>query len=164
MPPLVALVLIGIAVVPSWAAADCADPKPILSVFWEELPAPPGDTVLGAWRLPISSAEPEVITHARVDAKLARAGADWRIALAFSFPDPEPYGIPFTFQRVIVERESAEGRRVAVLDWSFGCAGPGRSLFPGQRFDVAIPIGEPEGLDDPDGFARLSIRLWGSRN
>jgi hypothetical protein len=164
MPPRPAILILLSAILPGAALAGCPAGKPLLSVFWQETPPEPGEKGLGEWRLPISADEPDLVTHARVAARFVHAGKGWAARLDFSFPDPEPYGLPFTFQRVSIERAGEEGRREAVLDWSFECADPGRSLFPGQSWSVEIPVGEPEGFDDPEVFTRLSLRLWGSRN
>ena len=126
------------------------------------------DGVLGPWKIPLSSTRPEVLTEARLQIKMR----DNTVDAAFSFPDPKPYGIPFTFQGVAIEflespnteietpGESGQSKVTRLsLDWTDGCSGPGRSLFPGGEWDDSV---SDDGM--PDAPEAIRVLLWGSRN
>ena len=156
------------------AADDCAGDAPLIeatvpldAVCREGLAV---SDVIGEWRLPVSPRKPEVLTAARLRLRLSEGtsrapatASSQSFQAEFSFPDPQPYGLPFTFQRLDMQLESVESAVVTSgsLDWSFSCTNPGRSIFPGQGFEdvVSMPCPAPE---QREGLI-LRVRLWGAR-
>lgn len=112
------------------------------------------------WRLPLSASRPDVITEARLQISLrppADGRKNWTARVYARFPDPKPFGIPYSFEKLEIRwRDSS-----ALLDWSGGCQGPGRSMFPGQSWMQEWEIPGTEGLDS---LERPTFALWGSRN
>lgn len=137
---------------------DCQYESPLLYRHFEEPLMVSDPRPLGEWRLPLSAYRPEIITEARVLSQLKQnqATGKWTAEFLISFPDPKPYGIPFSFRKIELKWRGSEGSQTFLLDWSDQCNNPGRSLFPGQRWAFSIPVGE--------ALESLEIRLWGSRN
>lgn len=149
----------------------------MLSGSWVSLAAESGDECLDSrpvfegqiehltqeWKLPISPQKPEIITEARMGISLVPPGTPggrWRAALSMMFPDPKPFGIPYTVQKIEL-RWSGTLPGTAAFDWTFACSGPGRSCFPGQKWEQDWEVPGTEGVIDSDWS---EVRLWGSRN
>lgn len=134
---------------------------PLTQLNWVHLPLDQTPKLLGEWRLPISANRPEMITEARVQLQLLKAEkGGWKLRLAFSFPDPKPFGIPFTFQKARLTFTAAGEIYRAEYDWSQDCSGPGRSMFPGQSWSTLVDL--PKNFD----FSALEnpvFQLWGAR-
>ena len=117
-----------------------------------------------SWPLPLSAEHSSVITEARIAIELLPPSPEhklWTARIHATFPDPLPYGLPYSYQKVAFAWNAPEASGNAVLDWTEGCRNPGRSLFPGQKWTQDWEIPGTEGLsrlDDP------SFALWGSRN
>lgn len=149
--------------VASIAGDECDYGEPLLNVRWQSLPADPAGPALGEWRLPISAAFPDLITEARVQVRIFREdfSGRWKARIAMSFPDPKPFGIPFSFQKAQLSWEANDTHLVSEIDWSQSCTGPGRSLFPGQSWstELELPV-----LEDQTQFINPVFTLWGLRN
>ena len=127
------------------------------------------EAVLGEWRLPVSPHRPEVLTWGRLGisrsslaAEEGSGGSHEGFLARFTFQDPLPYGLPFTFQRLELRLE--EGDQVlgtAEADWAMGCTGPGRSIYPGQSFEERVAVPCSSGRSDEGLFLR--VYLWGAR-
>lgn len=156
----------AVALTPESSFADeagCWDEDPLLQVGWESLSIPEVPTVIGEWRLPVSSSRPEVMTEARVQMQLlsaSKAGMS-RVLFHFSFPDPKPYGIPFTFQKAVLLWASETGPMAASIDWSEACTGPGRGMYPRQSWSAVVDL---PSLGSGAEIRNPSLRIWGSRN
>ena len=145
------------------ARADdsCMTPEPLAEVRWDHVPLDESPKYLGEWQLPINTHRPDIVTAARVQAQLVRdEKSRWKLRLAFSFPDPKPFGLPFTFQRARLSFLYAGEVVQTELDWSFDCSGPGRGMFPGQSFSAMIDL--PEGLE-AHALDQPVFQLWGAR-
>jgi hypothetical protein len=150
----------GLVFALSGAAAgdECATQAPLISPpGWKEIQLATAPEILGEWPLPLSSEKPDVLTAARVRLTLLKDG---KARLEFTFVDPKPYGIPFTFQRAELLWDGPDGPRSVSIDWSMGCAYAGRSLYPGQSWAVEMDL--PDALADGT-FEMLRFRLRGSR-
>ncbi|HAR42296.1 MAG TPA: hypothetical protein DCS07_06645 [Bdellovibrionales bacterium] len=110
------------------------------------------------WRLPISWNYPEVITAAQVQLELRKyePAGNWFAVLHFSFPDPLPLGIPFTFQKAKLRWSDQE----VEIDWSSACQNVGRGMFPGQHFEERIELPQTESFCS---FDDLTFKIWGGR-
>ena len=144
----------GIASV-SAAPERCGDPEPVLEgVMTDAL----------EWRLPVSAEKPNQLTQARVSLTLlppANVGDPWKVRVKTSFPDPKPFGIPYSFEKIELRWSSSAESHHSLIDWTLDCSSAGRSLFPGQSWSEDREIHGSEGqavLDAP------SFSLWGSRN
>lgn len=118
---------------------------------------------VGEWHLPISADSPEIMTDAlvRVDIVTAPNGRGVSVAFNFSFPDPNPWGVPFTFQRAELSWESAGNHFSTLIDWSDDCSGPGKSMFPHQAFTA---LSDVDSSSLKGGMEMPIIKIWGSRN
>ncbi|MCC7440462.1 MAG: hypothetical protein IT285_02450 [Bdellovibrionales bacterium] len=151
----------------SYAAEDpiCPGP-PLLETHWEQWSPPdePGVALpLGEWRLPAAWNRPDLLTEAVIQAWAEvspKAPDGVRVRVRFAFPSANPFGIPFTFQRLELSWHSEEGRHATVLDWSNECGDPGRSMFPRQSFEALMEL--PSRGAWPLSAPRL--RVWGSQN
>jgi len=167
-------VTLGIAGMPSMLtttlaeeSVPCIDTAPLLRANWDTFPVE-GDTTLGTWQLPVSASQPDLLTEARLQASVsispsAMGPGQCQLHLLFSFPDPKPYGIPFSFQKVRFTW-NAPAPRSLELDWSDNCQGVGRSLFPGQSWSLSVEIPHESGAQAPCEFSDPELLLWGSRN
>ena len=112
------------------------------------------------FRLPLSAHRPDILTEARVQISLVPPGEgkkNWSARVHARFPDPKPFGIPYSFEKVELRwRDSS-----ALFDWTGGCQSPGRSMFPGQSWVQEWEIPGTEGLVE---LERATFSLWGSRN
>jgi hypothetical protein len=119
----------------------------------------------GSWRLPLAPDRPDVLTHARFALSLkepTRLERGWIASIEVSFPDPKPFGIPFSFEKLELAWMDSQGAaKSALLDWSQECSSPGRSLYPGQRWSQEWELPGTEQGFQP---GTVEIRLWGSRN
>lgn len=145
---------------------ECLQSEPIVKAAWNQFPADDFNFKLGLWRLPISASVPDVITEARVEAVLKKSDR-CHVVVRFSFPDPKPYGIPFSFQKISLRWSATDKSNVSdpdyisEIDWSDRCQYAGKSLFPGQSWEVTLPVFTPSGhchMKNP------SLLLWGARN
>ena len=164
----------------------CWSEKPVVDINldWNsaELGTPLNE-LLGPVRLPLAAWRPEVMTYAQLrwlrkngeqkafnsfpdlDTSVEFRHTNNRGALnsgtvevEFSFPDPRPFGLPYTVQGFIIE--SATGQ--IMKDWSNECEDPGVSVFPGQIYRELIYTQETP-LDVND-LGRVHLQVWGSRN
>jgi len=144
-------------------SGDCSGNGPLVVGYaesWEPVQAP---SFLGEWRLPVSSQAPDLMTEARVRVDLLRPanGKGALLSVNFSFPDPNPLGLPFTFERAELSWQSDGTAHSAQLDWSQNCNNPGRSLYPHQSWTALIEISsDSQNLI----FESPVFRIWGSRN
>jgi hypothetical protein len=116
------------------------------------------------WRLPYSAHRPDLVTEARIQVSLVPPGEgkkNWSARVQARFPDPKPFGIPYSFEKLEVRWGNASATASALLDWTGGCQSPGRSMFPGQSWIQEWEIPGTEGLPELD---RPSFALWGGRN
>jgi hypothetical protein len=134
------------------------------------------------WRLPVSPQRPDVLTEARLNIEMnwtdhSDEAGDLR--WSFTFNDPKPFGLPFSFQAMAFiplwaeeQRQGrtpfpAEGGNVILEDWSSECSDPGVSMFPGgsrigsHRTQIPRP---PNGTDGVPNSLRFRLVLWGSRS
>ncbi|MFL5812667.1 MAG: hypothetical protein ACJ763_03750 [Bdellovibrionia bacterium] len=151
---------------PAMARTGCSGDEPLVVGYGENAPsnvALVAPSFFGEWRLPISAEDPDVMTYARVRVDIL-SGPDGHgafLLMKFSFPDPQPWGLPFSFERVEFSWES-QGRPHSVqMDWSEDCTGPGRSMFPGDEWSELLELSSDSGNLV---FERPVFRVWGSRN
>ena len=135
----------------------CADTGPVLDVAW-------GSPYV--WRLPIAPDRPKVLTEARLSVQLQEPlgpGRPWTAVVRGYFPDPKPFGIPYSFEKLVVtwKGEPTAPQAEALVDWSGECTGPGRSLFPGKQWTQEVDL---PGTENLTGLDQVQLRLWGSRN
>jgi hypothetical protein len=117
----------------------------------------------GDWRLPLSSERPDQLTHAQIGMEIRPPGErhrPWIAIVRVEFPDPKPFGIPYSFEKLELQW-NRETEASAVLDWSEGCSGPGRSVFPGQSW---LQEWEIPGTEELPWLHEARLRVWGSRN
>ena len=135
----------------------CLDQGPVLDVAWSSP---------FVWRLPIASDRPSVLTEARLSVQLQEPlspGRPWTAVVRGYFPDPKPFGIPYTFERLALtwKAEAPEAQTEILLDWSSDCTSPGRSLFPGKQWTQEVEL---QGTESLTTLEQVQLRLWGSRN
>lgn len=144
-------------------SVDCSGNGPLIvgpgaSVGSSHLPAK-----IGEWRLPVSSESPGEATAAVVRVDLinspGRQGA--LVQLSFSFPDSNPWGLPFSFEGAELSWESGGAHFSAALDWTDHCSGPGVSMFPHQSWSATMDV-DSSALKG--GMIRPVFKVWGSRN
>jgi hypothetical protein len=143
--------------------SDCMSDRPVLDLVFPSVPLGVAPIHIGEWRLPLSSNKIGTLTEARLRIDLSQSpetGA-WQADILVSFPDPKPYGIPYSFQKITLDWTEHAEPQAASIDWTYGCSGPGRSLFPGQSWRTTLALPSSESLFSLDDFI---IRLWGSRN
>ncbi len=140
-------------------AADCFQDRPLASGELTEVLDDTASDAVREWQLPVSSSRPDVMTEARAKVHLFHSAEKgiWRARVTFSFPDPKPFGIPFSFQKVRLSWESGSSE----LDWSYDCSGPGQSLYPRQSWSVEFDL---EGSETSGALLKPTFTLWGSRN
>ncbi|OFZ18274.1 MAG: hypothetical protein A2X94_07505 [Bdellovibrionales bacterium GWB1_55_8] len=141
------------ALAPENDDSGCQLEGPLLTASWNG--TMPENGLLGVWRIPLSPRHPEILTEARLLLEWESLGG---VRATFSFPDPLPYGIPFSFQKIEVVWDDGSLTGTRLIDWSDDCSGAGRSLFPGQSWGVIL---EPS-VSRP--LRNLRLRLWGARN
>lgn len=117
----------------------------------------------GAWRMPASVDRPEVVTHAAI--AVASLPPDstrklWALRIQFAFPDPKPLGIPYSFEKLELRWQDADGPHRAILDWTDACTHPGPALYPGQMGQQTWEIPDTESLKSLQ-YPTLSV--WGQR-
>ena len=119
-------------------------------------------------KLPVSVDRPELITEARlalVVGSSVKSALNPQLSAEFTFPDPKPFGLPFSFQALSLEWTSPQDHSAQrlVLDWADECSGIGFSLFPGQGRSEPIPFND-FGTDQGGWVPGFKVKLWGSRN
>jgi len=141
---------------------SCVTERPLFEASWAELIPANQAGPAGEWRLPLSPERPEVITEARMALSFdwIQDASGYQAMVKLSFPDPKPFGLPFTFQKVELSWVDSAGPHSTTVDWSESCSGPGRSLFPGNQW--FSPLGEP--LPGSTPLVQARLRIWGSRN
>jgi hypothetical protein len=142
---------------------DCQGDGPLRTIEAGTVSVPSGAVKLGEWTLPISAERPDVMTHAQVALSFERgaSGSDLRARVSLSFPDPMPYGIPFTFYGYELRWIEPTGSHAVMQDWTSQCQEPGPSLFPGQAREFTIELPGSAAVSD---LEHLEFRIWGSRN
>lgn len=116
------------------------------------------------WKLPLSPEQPQAFTEARLSVTLlppAGSSKLWTARIHAHFPDPKPFGIPYSFEKLAIRWLTPTGGVTASLDWTESCSQPGKSLFPGQSWSQEWEIPGTEGFSD---LKNPSAELWGSRN
>lgn len=103
------------------------------------------------------------MTYARVQVDLMRGpdGHGAFLLMNFSFPDPQPWGLPFSFESAEFTWESHGKRHSARIDWSEDCTEPGKSMFPGDSWSALLELSESSA---DLVFEHPVFRVWGSRN
>lgn len=147
---------------PAWSE-ECMGESPLLALEWDSVALEDEPAPLGEWRLPLSAQQSGVLTEARLRVTLVKSleAGGWAAKLDFLFPDPKPFGIPFTFQHAEISWATPAGIVTHRLDWSNGCSRPGRSLYPRQSWSTLLPVSET----GPIRFLEQPrVRVWGSRN
>jgi hypothetical protein len=141
----------------------CPQDSPVLTSAWNALALGMSPDYIGEWQLPLSAQKPAVLTEARVRVDLLQAQdtREWNAQVSVTFPDPKPFGLPYTLERLVLQWTGPAGPQTAGIDWSKNCTQPGRSLFPGQSWtdSFALPGSETAWTIDA-----VSLRVWGSRN
>ena len=111
---------------------------------------------VGSWKLPTSSAQ------IRVDLAQDEDPLVWRFQFYFSFIDTKnPWGIPYSFQKIHVTWDTGTQTRELWLDWSAECSTVGRSLYPGQAWVAFEKVSQGEFMPR---IENLRIAVFGSRN
>lgn len=140
----------------------CLQDRALFETSWEVIPLTSPVTPLGEWRLPFSPSHPEKLSEARLSINLIEDPTGrWVAEIGLSFPDPKPFGIPFTFQKIELTWATANGAITTVLDWSQHCSSPGRSLYPGQNAQAKIELPNSYGMKN---LVAPTVKLWGARN
>src|SRR5688500_2885782 len=100
---LVWLGLVGLILQSTAVLASCLDESPLKQELWPEISLLEPVSLLGELRLPISAHRPELLTEARVRALINRNldSGTLQLHLQFTFKDPRPVGLPFSFQAVL---------------------------------------------------------------
>jgi hypothetical protein len=158
-----ALVLSALWLRAASASSSCFGDQPLVTGYSVDEAPLIAPSFMGEWRLPISSDDPDIITAAlvRVDVLPKTDDQGALLSMSFSFPDPYPLGLPFTFERAEFSWESHGKKYTAQIDWSDDCSSPGRSMFPHDSWTASIDLSEnSENLV----FEHPVFRLWGSRN
>ncbi|MCM2277978.1 MAG: hypothetical protein NDJ89_07855 [Oligoflexia bacterium] len=142
---------------------DCLSPEPLLSVTLDSITLQRSPIFVGEWKLPASEYRRDLLTEARVRLQLVKDDdtGNWQGQLEFAFPDPKPYGIPYSFQKAELSWENHRERNAAAIDWARECSGPGRSMYPGQSWSGTIDLW---GSSSMDSISHPLIRIWGTRN
>ncbi len=135
----------------------CTEQGPVLNVGWDDP---------YVWQLPLSVDRPKTLTEARFSVQLQEPlgpGRPWTAILRSYFPDPKPFGIPYTFEKMTLSwANAAQGApSETLLDWTAECTSAGRSLFPGKQWTQELELPGTESLSTLD---RVQLRVWGSRN
>jgi hypothetical protein len=141
----------------------CSGDEPLVVGFASNNAPVVVPSLFGEWQLPVSSQDPDVMTEARVRVELLSVpgGHGAILFMKFSFPDPLPWGIPFSLERAEFSWEIRGEKHSALADWSGDCTGPGRSMFPGDTWSETLVLSEEaENLV----FEHPVFRIWGSRN
>jgi hypothetical protein len=140
---------------------DCWVEAPVLDInsSWTGPASGAGGWLLGPFQLALAPWRPDIKTEARISWKVQPAAEGDRVEVRLTFPDPKPYGLPYTVQGFAIDSRNQS----LVLDWSHDCQDPGISVFPGQSWsgEVAGPI-ETGLVTSPSENVR--VRVWGSRN
>lgn len=145
---------------PITAPPSCWSEKPVLEFTTQSTESGAG-VDLGPFQLPLSPERPDILTAARISwnwAMDSNVAAGHGLLVSIGFPDPKPYGLPYTVQGFSIEtRESTYFK-----DWTFECESVGISLFPGGTWQESIQL-EPN-QTPPGSHESVLIRVWGSRN
>jgi hypothetical protein len=147
----------------------CWTEQPVVDIHTDWTPTEDDGSqglTLGPVRLPLAAWRPEILTEARLSwvyhegfHSTQRISPNRGLEVFFTFPDPRPFGLPYTVQGFILD--SHDGG--VLVDWSHGCEDPGVSVFPGQSYRESLNLAEePAGPQLPSSTVRL--RIWGSRN
>ncbi len=138
---------------------ECWGFSPVLDV---SLDPPVNETAFhaGPLSLPLSPERPDILTAARIGFSWSRRESEEprTLHVSIDFPDPKPFGIPYTIQGFTIESASSS----FFEDWTNACEGAGISIFPGGSWDGDLEAGPGQTL--PGDESRLRIRVWGSRN
>lgn len=142
------------------APPSCWTEKPVLE-FVTQLATAGSGSDLGPFQLPLSPDRPDILTAAQISWRWmieSGATAERGLRVSFEFPDPKPYGLPYTVQGFSIEtRESTYFK-----DWTFDCENVGISLFPGGSWQQSIELEENQVAPSPN--ESVLIKVWGSRN
>ena len=149
----------------AWAEQGCTGDEPLIDTQWEAVPFGGCGVATGPWEwpLPISFDHPDLLTAARVQVSVSKPSAftNWKAKVHFTFNDPKPYGIPFTFQKMKLFFQTIKGESSVEVDWSRQCEDVGRGMFPGQSFTASVDLPDTQ---DVCAFAGGELRVWGGRN
>ena len=141
-----ALFLLPLVSMASPSSSRCTGRMPLLSVELDHVSLNQSPIVLGEWHLPATPLVPDQLTEARVRLVLVRLpekeGPGWKVEAYFDFPDPKPFGIPFSFEGFRLTWYGEPGRVGAEVDWSDFCVSPGRSVFPWRHWTSTVELPE----------------------
>ena len=139
---------------------SCWTEKPVLELATQLIVSGPS-VVLGPFQLPLSPERPDILTAAQIswnwELKSNRA-AEQGLVVTLAFPDPKPFGLPYTVQGFSIETQDSTYFR----DWTFGCENVGISLFPGGSWQQVIDLEDDQLAPNPT--ETILIKVWGSRN
>ncbi len=136
---------------------ECLPEAPLYSLSWASIPLGTSPQPLGEWRLPRSHRDPNRLTQARAAAELfwEPDSNSWEMHVHFSYP--VQLGIFYSFQRMKLEWEGADGPQAALQD--FVC--PGRDLIPGGGWMVKFNVPGSAGLSV---LKNVRLTFWGGQN
>lgn len=144
----------------------CLEQRPLISVDLDDVSAFPSlGAFLGSWNLPVSGDQADLMTAAKLHVTVEPETSEtdpskkWALKLAFTFDDPEGWGLPFNFSYFQVTWDDSRGKHSAVFDWSVGCEEVGVTLFPLSTFSDQTRLD----LLDSEVLKNVRVRLWGNR-
>lgn len=158
------LIFVGLLFIPSVNILanelSCDQEPALLSQHWERIAPEGAPWTAGQWSLPISSLQPDILTSARLALVFVRETQNWAVRFAFTFDDPKPFGLPFTFEKARLSWDGDQGREAVELNWANECTRPGRSMFPGLGWTEDVPL---EFQSESPHLPNALLELWGAR-
>lgn len=143
------------------ASDDCFE-EPVHASSWNWVGLAVTPEFIGDWRLNVS---PQNSTLTRVRAHLefirGAAGGNWSAVLVATYPSNPPEGIPYTFQKMLIQYRTSSGLQTAEADWTNGCRNPGRGILPGQSFRETVELPGTASVKNLDS---AGFFIWGSEN
>jgi hypothetical protein len=139
----------------------CWEEGPVIDIVVDPSLSSSGALEIGALPLPLSASKPDIMTPATLAWSWVGSGAEGDpkgLIAHFAFPDPKPFGLPYSVLGYAIETPSG----LWVRDWSEGCAGVGVSLFPNQQWQEQLTL--DNGQFPVSSGDRVRVRVWGSRN
>lgn len=144
---------------------DCNEEPALLAISIDSIIFNKNIIEIGQWRLPHSPFQPQQLSMAKLGLTLRHIPEKnvWIAELHFTFDDPKPYGLPFSFQRAKLTwlRKNQRVREWIEWDWAHQCRGIGWSLFPGQNHKEEANFVK---YQEQDEINFLHLQLWGARN
>lgn len=139
---------------------SCWTDKPVLELTTQVTGADP-ESLLGPFQLPLSPLRPDVLTAAQMSwvwGTSTSGGSSAGLRVSLLFPDPKPFGLPYTIQGFSIETPET----TFFKDWTDSCEGVGVSIFPGGSWQQNLDMEAGQVAPHPNETIR--IRVWGSRN